>query len=76
VIFDVFIFECDGQVFPAKVRMSAGGRVTANVNQGFDLVLLEQPQESAELSVTTFWTFLRELSTAWPASSGDAVTNG
>jgi hypothetical protein len=27
---------------------------------------------AAELSVTTFWTFLRELSTGWLASSGDS----
>jgi hypothetical protein len=32
-------------------------------------------RETAELSVTTFCTFLREFSSAWPASSGNPVTD-
>ena len=40
-----------------------------------DLVVIEACG-LAELFVTTFWTFLRELSTAYLASSGDSVTNG
>ena len=33
-------------------------------------------QETAELSITTFWTFPRELSTALPTSSGETDTDG
>ena len=67
-------FQTSPSASMSKGFLIVGQRLTPS-REKFKQVI-SRIRRFAELSATTFGTFLRELSTTSPASSGDPVTNG